>query len=108
MWVVVEHTFTSVDYNKLNKLELDNLVNSYRKVKFRSSVNLAKREDVVKKLASKKDQFSKKVLWEYLLIEVKPLLEMFEEHDKQIVREYFRLIAKQKTIPLTLGYKIVL
>lgn len=97
-----------IDYNKLNKRELEELVNNYRKIKFATNVNLAKREEVVKKLSKKQDQFAKSVLWEYLLIEVKPLLEMFEEHEKVVVREYFRLIAKQKTTPLNLGYVVKL
>ena len=95
-----------MDYTTLNKRQLEDLVNNYRKLKFATKVNLAKREDVVKRLSRKQDQLSKAVLWEYLLSEVKPLLEHFESHDAVIVREYFRLIAKQKTNLFDQGYKI--
>lgn len=70
------------------------LVVDYNNVKRkRTDINLTQRENVVLRLVENKDN---DILWQYLFWEIKPLLENFDGKDKEIVRQYFRYIGKQK------------
>lgn len=91
-----------MDFSKVSKREIEKLLNDYRKVKTRYSINLKAQEDIVKKLTKNKREnpnvLNQMLLFQYLTDEIKPLLEKFEKEDSEIVRQYFRYISEQKTI----------
>jgi len=77
-----------------NMMNAKQLVVDYNNVKRkRTDINLTQRENVVLRLVENKDN---DILWQYLFWEIKPLLENFDCKDKEIVRQYFRYIGKQK------------
>lgn len=84
-----------MNFKTCSKGEIEKLISNYRKIRAASSLNLFRRESVVKKLAQKENMFEKVILWNYLIDEIKPLLENFEGADKEVVRQYFRFIGKQ-------------
>jgi predicted choloylglycine hydrolase len=84
-----------MNFKTCSKREIENLITNYKKIRLHSSLNLAKRESIVKSLAEKKDMLSKTALWQYLFYEIKPLLNNFEGEEKETVRQYFRFIGKQ-------------
>ena len=97
-----------MNFETATKKEIENLVNSYKKVKSKYGVNLDKQETTVKKLTKEKREkpnaLNNSLHFQYLLFEIKPLLEKFEKEDREIVKQYFRYISEQKT--LTTGFKI--
>ena len=97
-----------MDFSKATRKDIEQLTLNYGKVKRKYGVNLKEQEEIVKKLTKEKrdnpNAFNQMLLFQYLRDEIKPLLETFEEEDKETVRQYFRYISEQKTIKA--GFKL--
>jgi hypothetical protein len=97
-----------MDFSKASKKDIENLVSSYKAVKAKYGVDLRKQEETTKKLTMEKrrnpNAMNQMLLFQYLRDEIKPLLEKFEEKEREVVRQYFRYLSEQKTI--TQGFKL--
>lgn len=92
-----------MDFKKATRRQIEDLCEKYYRIKRNHTEwDLTSREKNVKHLVAeqekKGDVMSKLVLSEYLTQEVLPVLDSLEGNEKEIVRQYFRFISKQKTI----------
>ena len=91
-----------MDFEKASKKDIENLVNSYKKIKSKYGVDLDKQEKTVIELTKEKREkpnaLNNSVHFQYLLTEIKPLLQKFEGEDREIVKQYFRYISEQKSL----------
>lgn len=80
--------YKSPDVKKQTLIDKKRLIERYKQIKQKSSVNLQKREDVVKKTYRNKDW---NILFQYLETEVKPMIAAkFEGEDAEVVRQLFQ------------------
>jgi hypothetical protein len=97
-----------MDFSKATKKDIENLVQNYKSVKAKYGIDLRKQEETTKKLTEEKrkkpNAMNQMLLFQYLRDEIKPLLEKFEEKEREVVRQYFRYLSEQKTI--TQGFKL--
>lgn len=91
-----------MNFQTASKKDIRDLVEKYNKLKSRTGWDLTTRENNVKELVRKHESLgnvmSKMILAEYLIQEIKPLLEEFDDEDREVIRQYFRFISKAPTI----------
>ena len=79
-----------MDFSKATKKDIEKLSIAYHKVKNKYGAKLKEQEEVVKKLTKAKREnpntLNQMLLFQYLRDEIKPLLETFENEDREIVR----------------------
>jgi hypothetical protein len=73
---------------KQQRIEPKTLIEKYKRIKLRSSLNLTKREEIVKKAYRNKDWM---VLFQYLEQEIKPFIRNnFDGEDAEVVKQLFQ------------------
>ena len=73
---------------KQKKIDPKVLVEKYKQIKLRSSLNLTKREEIVKKSFKNKDWA---ILFQYLEQEIKPMIKNnFQDEDAEVVKQLFQ------------------
>lgn len=91
-----------MDFAKASRQDINNLIEKYNKIKRTTGYDLKTRENNVKYLVKqqeiKKDLMSKLIVVNYLIDEILPTIDNFDEPDRETLRQYFRYISKQKTL----------